>query len=878
MKFRKMLLAAVFSLLLGITVVSDIGGVSAGVKAAAAESADEYRDVELIHPDNRSLTGYDIVFVIDNSSSIWKQQEIRDAALRTVADLAVGSDVRIGAVYFADHVCSTYKLTSVEDEASYHDVITNGLHMSQKDETNRDTNIGEGLKAGLQLFEDQDTSRERVMILLSDGINENLAQSQAYRDRANAETREQVSIIKEKGYPLYCAFIEKSYGDEEYLRTLVNYFDDTDAYDSRLVKVSDADINMLADCMAGIFYDLNGGMKYKKLNLDSKGNDTFYIPALNVTELQIYLNNYDGISSELLDPDGNSVSGWSEGNSSFYTVENPSVGNWQLSVDSDSPVTGTIAYYTDICLRSGITGDVMKGKKVQLESSFYDSGDREIALDPSAQVSMDFSISEADSGSILSEKNGIPLELTDQTAVSDFFAIDAAGRIGCRIHITYDEFIDLTYTVQKDREIHTFAPSAKDYNGSFLGLIPSFPEGSGMQASLKLKNYVEDPDGEPDEITVTGVVLNNTTHNAEIQIRDGKLNIFTEDGRIFPAFIEGTITLADRDNQTAEMSFKGYVINMTNVLMIAIVMAILLFGGAYLALRAWKKRKALIKIYDGYMESFGEQQAAAEELLEVCDKLQKNSVLTRYQDDCDVLKGLIRENELNDEGIRILQIHRPCDPAVIRKLYEAAEEAKEQAEKVVDFAVSERRNFAEYHNMPTRALTERMKHLRLSVQSLLRENDITREKLSQAKDKFEKQLPDEDAVKDSIELLSVMKERHFENNILLSIKKKQAVIMKNSRCMYRLMDEAAMLNLDEDETLAEYYGIKTGIIFMPYEQNVQKGRKLRGIIAVSDKPFASREQSEDEEQTVVDTSVIMPVGSAFRLEVEGIGTVFVQID
>lgn len=382
MRFRKRFLAAVLAVLLGTSVVSAV----CGVERAAAKTANEYRDEELIHPDNKSLTGYDIVFVIDNSGSIWKQQEIRDAALRTVADLAVGSDVRIGAVYFADHVYSTFKLTSVEDEASYHDVITNGLQMTKKDESNRDTNIGAGLKAGLALFEDQDTSRERVMILLSDGINENLAQSASYKANANKETKEQVSIIQEKGYPLYCAFIEKSYGDKEYLRELVNYFGNTDAYDSRLVTVSDSDINMLADCMAGIFYDLNGGMKYKKLNLDSHGNDTFYIPDLNVTELQIYLNNFDGVTSVLTDPDGNTVSGWSEGNSSFYTVEDPSVGDWQLSVDSDTPVTGTIAYYTDICLRSEIIGDVARGQEVLLHTDFYDSEEIGISLEDRKSV------------------------------------------------------------------------------------------------------------------------------------------------------------------------------------------------------------------------------------------------------------------------------------------------------------------------------------------------------------------------------------------------------------------------------------------------------------------------------------------------------------
>lgn len=875
-KWKKRLLAAVLAVLFGTSAVSTVFEIESSA-ANASDKNVEYRDAQLIHPDNRALNGYDIVFVIDNSGSIWKQQDIRDAALRTVADLAVGSNVRIGAVYFANEVYSTFQLTSVEDEASYHDVITNGLRMTKQDEANRDTNIGAGLKAGMALFEDQDTSRERVMILLSDGVNENLAQSTSYREMADQETKEQVQRIQEKGYPLYCAFIEKSYGDQEYLKNLVNYFENGNTYDSRLVTISDADISKLADCMAGIFYDLNGGMKYKKLNLDSHGNDTFYIPNLNITELQIYLNNYDDTVSKLTDPNGNVVSGWSEGNSCFYTVEDPAEGNWQLEVDSEKPVTGTIAYYTDICLRSEISGTAAKGQEISLNLDFYDAQEQKIVLDSSAKVTADFYVKEESTGSCLDMAEEILFQIGGKTAASDSFSLNASGVIECGIHITYDEFIDLTYTVQKEKEIPLFAPTAKDYQGTFLGLIPSFPEGDDMQASLKLNDYVEDLDGKTEDLQISDMWLNNTTHTATAEIRDGKLNLLTEDGQLFPAFIEGTIVFSDADGQTAEMNFKGYIINMTLVLIIVIILAALLFGGGYLAMRAKKRRQALLETFGGYMTSFEEQQKTAEELLKSCNELEEGK-LAAYQDQSTALRELIQKENLTEEVLQILGIHQPSGSEQFRRLYKVIDRATEQAQKVLDFAADEHQHFAEYRNMSANSLEERMKHMRLSVQSLLRENEKTKTLLEDAKAELEAELPDENAEKENLEFLSFMCARSFQHNIVLNIKRRQAILMKNSRCMYRLLDEASMLNLEEEETLGEYYGIKTGMLFMPFEQADETGRVITGVIAVANRPFAAREQSESEEETVVDTSVIMPAGSAFRLEIEKLGTVFVQVE
>ena len=66
----------------------------------SAKEENDYAS-KAVKADNYEENGYDIVFCIDNSRSVWSQQEIRNAALRCIGNLAVGSNIRIGGVYFA---------------------------------------------------------------------------------------------------------------------------------------------------------------------------------------------------------------------------------------------------------------------------------------------------------------------------------------------------------------------------------------------------------------------------------------------------------------------------------------------------------------------------------------------------------------------------------------------------------------------------------------------------------------------------------------------------------------------------------------------------------------------------------------------------------
>ena len=107
------------------------------------------------------------------------------------------------------------------------------LDFTEQDINNMYTNIGRGLEKGIELFENQDENRRRIVIVLSDGINDGKGTTPySYQQEADALTEQQTQILRDKNIELYCVAIDGGgQTDEDYLRQMVNYFDITNTYD-----------------------------------------------------------------------------------------------------------------------------------------------------------------------------------------------------------------------------------------------------------------------------------------------------------------------------------------------------------------------------------------------------------------------------------------------------------------------------------------------------------------------------------------------------------------------------------------------------------------------------------------------------------------------
>ena len=59
--------------------------------------------------------------------------------------------------------------------------VLNALNMTAQDENNIDTNIGNALETAIKMYDGQDSSRQRIVVLFSDGINENFGKKTIQR-------------------------------------------------------------------------------------------------------------------------------------------------------------------------------------------------------------------------------------------------------------------------------------------------------------------------------------------------------------------------------------------------------------------------------------------------------------------------------------------------------------------------------------------------------------------------------------------------------------------------------------------------------------------------------------------------------------------------
>lgn len=570
-----------------------------------------------VRAGNLNWTGYDVVYVIDNSRSVWSQQEYRNQAFKNISNLTVGSDIRIGVVYFADHVYGTLSLTSMKTENGSSTVL-DFLNMTDQDDGNRDTNIGEALKAAIALFDDQDPAREKIVVLFSDGINENLSGDESYKEKADAETEEQVGILREMDIPVYCVYLQKDRNDEAYLRNLVNYFsDDADYTDERFKKVTEEEISLLSAAFTDVFYSMQNNMKYRQISLDSTGSFPFYVPSLGITSLRIYLEGDLQEGTNVIPAGESDHEKWTDGSAAFLIYENPAPGDWQIHVVSPDldAVYGTIAYYTDLqATASLIRGDENTGS-YQLAVAFETGDGQEISVDPAANILATVHFTGEDG---TTDAFDLSMTVLEGTAVSDSFTMKGYGRYSYEINLTYGGFVDLSYTFSGtsiERSAPVTTDIAKEY---FWGERTE----QGIQFSIQESTLFTDPQGEA--VTVTDVVLLNGDNPVSVSQAGGYLVVTAEN----TGSIGFVLQLADASGMEAKVTVQGTVIDQEIVRMA--IQAVIAMGAtaamiAVLLILVRRFRKGILEErMDAFEQIAGEFDTAEKQCREEISQADRN--------------------------------------------------------------------------------------------------------------------------------------------------------------------------------------------------------------------------------------------------------------
>ncbi len=597
----------------GILLVLLLIAAAVGVFFFSKHSPAMLQEAEGVAPSNVNQKGYDVVYVIDNSGSVWHQQKQRNQAMKNITNLAVGSDIRVGVVYFADREYKKIGLTALDTEKNSKKVL-DFLEMEEQDESNRDTNIGNALESAIGLFDDQDMSRKRIVVLFSDGINQNRAKDRAYAKKANKKTREQVKILRKMDIPIYCVYLQKKNNDEAYLRKVVRYFSEDNDYDvSRFSKVKAKNISQLSKTFSKVFFAMQNDMKHRQIELDDSGTVNFYVPSLGITDLSIYLDGELGSGGQVTSPDGSEAGEhWTDGSAEFFIYRKPKSGSWSLEVPTKNPdkVHGTIAYYTDLNARMDLAECAEEQGKKQLEVHFNKSDGSSIDIDEMAKVSSVLHFVGTDGTEKTDE---LKMKITDGYAISEPLSVDAYGEYTFHTGLEYEDFVDLQYEFEPV-SAEKAAPVVTDLSGE---KFKADRTERGLTFVVPESSLWTDTDAVTAE--VDKIKQQNSENPVSVVQKDGNLIVTAKsDGKV--SFV---LPLRDESGMTASVSVAGKVkdvakIHKRRMIMVVIVSVAAIIGaliGIYAVLRKIKEGKRNEALIAQYAKNYQQTQGSLAELL-----------------------------------------------------------------------------------------------------------------------------------------------------------------------------------------------------------------------------------------------------------------------
>lgn len=864
-KKRRRLFLQVFLVLSMLLASSQICLADTGGKEKASQQ---------VVPDNVESAGYDVIFCIDNSGSVWSQQEVRDQAVRSICNLAMGSDIRIGGIYFGNAVYKKLGLTSVENKDGSLEVLKKFLNERSKDNNNRDTNIGMALENARALFEDQDASRKRIIILFSDGINENLAQDSSYKQAADAKTEEQVKLLESEGVPIYCVYLQKERNDEEYLRNLVNYFNTENSFDEeRFKKVTEGQIEILSEQFAQVFYAMQNNMKYREIAVDTEGKMNFYVPELGVRRIQIFMDGNTQYEAVLDSPDETEeeVSSWTDGKSAYITVNNPSPGDWavEISGENKDKVKGSLAYYAYLSAKAELVtvegekvDKTFKNKEQILQVSFYDEEGEKVELNSGAQVQ---AMIEIDG----SKEESKQLGLTANEGIwrSEAFALKSYGTYTIRLSVQYEDLVDLQYTVLQGN-VEGQAPVAKNIEGNFSGTR----QGEKFTFSLKKSDLYTDPEGE--EVSIEKITQINKENPVEIQQEDEILVVSAAKA----GDIEFALNLKDETGLQSIATIKGKIKDRESMdiqtIGIIIVIGAVAFG--IIRVRGRKKLYREIQVKRDKVEAqysvLDEKYRAFMEILAKTDNIAKayGKMTGDFRE--------YHEQYLTQEQLEIYGILPYLTKDLGNKSRQEAEEVKETANKKKGTADEQKRLLIQARKDDKKAQLKKIwKETQSCEKSIADVGAFIEEKSVKMKELFE--TIEKEGGEFNEKRIGVLEMLETPIKCALAIQwgafiGGRSIVRegKIAKGFYQL-DDVKLLTEGSELTLGKaLQGESTGIYVYGYEKNGTSGLRLE-----SKRGFEIKEAASGQEFQPVQNSVLLQ-GRKYKVKTECTGIIILEVE
>lgn len=324
--------------------------------------------LKLVSPE---VPGYDIVLALDESTSISKEGIAqRNEAAKMLVQL-LSDDCRLAALFFAKDVTfwHTNGFVSTNTPSGKESLITT---FDRTERINNGTDINAALTSALELH-DEDSPNQKVIILMTDGVNW-VVKSKGVRDDKKTAALDEalrlsVAEAQNREIPIYVMYIDDGKitktGQEEVAHICELFGSDSYSPDELSGNIPENE-NMvvhLADMgdLRRTFLNLFGALKnisYKDFTVSESGIVDFSVPSIGATGVQIFAesnkafsllgmyNTYDG--EQLVSPTDYAVGQPMVLNYlPKYSYDRIDEGIYQISFGGEGEITGAISIDTD---------------------------------------------------------------------------------------------------------------------------------------------------------------------------------------------------------------------------------------------------------------------------------------------------------------------------------------------------------------------------------------------------------------------------------------------------------------------------------------------------------------------------------------------------
>lgn len=524
--------------------------------------------------------GYDIVYVIDNSRSMLKNDPdgAGKKAFEKITSLAMDYDTSIGVVFFDQNAYTALDLTQL-DSSDTAQKVTDILTSFQEDSVKgMGTDISVGLEAAYNMLKPSEPDREKRIILFSDGFND--SSSAPMRNEYDMKLQVIADKLEAKNIVLYGMFRNLNQASINETPAFYHLFVNQTEKASHIIDISDENTEEYISTIVNQFFevlidkaDRISLKSFSKAETDDNENNTLslYVPECGITRMEIFIEDVNPLEIEFTSLGCSKSFTSNTEKTALHSYEDPSPGIWTISYKDKNILNEgkcTVSFVTDINCRIQL---IDNNGLYHFVFHFYDSQGNELSIDSNISLS----------AQIRNENGGIVAipDVTNRKGIyySDGFTIpDEFKETGIiEFALEYADYLKINYTIDVPvRNYSITGISNKRYYGR--------KQSEGIAISIPLQEICDSAG-----VTTIKLLEKNTENMVAASIQEQNIEIIVSKKGLF----QGELFLGDSTGIESVISVKGTALTTKSiwVTIVVVLASLLLLIGTILILQQRQK-------------------------------------------------------------------------------------------------------------------------------------------------------------------------------------------------------------------------------------------------------------------------------------------------